>query len=92
MSTTTPAPVPTDASWRPDAACNETDPEVFFSGDDDATERAMALCQRCPVRTSCLKLALDLGEMHGIWGGTTESERRRMIRQRRREARQRTAA
>lgn len=87
MSSTHLPPIDDD-SWQDDAACAESDPELFFSGDDRADEQAMALCAVCPVRTSCLRSALAVGEMHGIWGGTTEAERRRMIRSRRREARE----
>jgi WhiB family redox-sensing transcriptional regulator len=28
------------------------------------------------VRERCLRWALDIGQVEGIWGGTTESERR----------------
>jgi hypothetical protein len=81
-----------DDSWHADAACAEADPSLFFDSDGEAAQQAMAMCAVCPVRTTCLRSALELGEMHGIWGGTTESERRRMIRDRRRRARQRGAA
>jgi WhiB family redox-sensing transcriptional regulator len=37
---------------------------------------AKAICDLCAVRGQCLKFALQRGEAHGIWGGTSESERR----------------
>ncbi len=40
----------------------------------------------CAVRQMCLEHALVHREHEGIWGGTTERERRRLIRQRRRSA------
>jgi WhiB family redox-sensing transcriptional regulator len=38
------------------------------------------------VRIACLEHALASREKEGVWGGTTERERRRIIRQRRRTA------
>lgn len=40
---------------------------------------AIDLCMRCPVRKECLSDALEREEMYGIWGGTTERVRRKMI-------------
>ena len=37
-------------------------------------------------REDCLEYALQVREKAGVWGGATERERRRMIRQRRRSA------
>ena len=43
--------------------------------------QGVKLCADCPVTAECLQLALDNGEVHGIWGGKTERQRRRMRRQ-----------
>ncbi|MEB3368068.1 WhiB family transcriptional regulator [Saccharopolyspora mangrovi] len=69
--------------------CAETDPEVFFPepGRVDLARRAIAICERCPVREACLEKALQNGEL-GIWGGTTETQRRKIRAQRRRAAQQ----
>lgn len=79
------------APWRRDAACAESDPELFFATDDEVVARAKRVCAACPVRTACLETALRQHEMHGVWGGMAETERRRLIRQRRREQRERRA-
>ncbi|WP_435813494.1 WhiB family transcriptional regulator [Streptomyces zhihengii] len=42
------------------------------------TNRAKAVCRRCPVRDQCLAWALTQEEVDGIWGGSTEGERRAM--------------
>lgn len=65
--------------------CSETDPEIFFPepGRVDLGRQAIAICDRCPVRDACLEKALQNGEL-GIWGGTTEHQRRKMRRERRR--------
>jgi WhiB family redox-sensing transcriptional regulator len=33
----------------------------------------------CAVQRDCLDFALRVREPHGIWGGLTESERRRLL-------------
>jgi WhiB family redox-sensing transcriptional regulator len=74
-------------SWRTGAACLGADSALFFPGDDADDEqvaRAKAICAACAVRTCCLQHALEHREHHGIWGGATEAERRRILRQRRR--------
>ncbi|WP_327714185.1 WhiB family transcriptional regulator [Streptomyces sp. NBC_00490] len=68
-------------SWRERAACQDVDPDLFFPiGTAGLTlvqiDEAKAVCARCPVRERCLQWALDAGQVEGIWGGTTESERR----------------
>ena len=71
--------------WRDQAACSRLDPDLFFpvsiSGVSLADiEAAKRVCQRCPVAAPCLRWALDLGHVSGIWGGTTEEERRALRR------------
>ena len=72
--------------WRSKAACQGLDPEIFYPLDDEDTDEAKAVCATCPVRESCLEHALGYREKEGVWGGATERERRRIIRQRRRTA------
>jgi WhiB family redox-sensing transcriptional regulator len=64
------------------AICHGADPELFFplgySGEfTPQIEQAKAICGRCPIRESCLEEALT-GHLTGIWGGTTDEERRRI--------------
>lgn len=75
-----------DQTWRHNAACRGIDPDIFYPADDDPGDEAKAICQVCPVRTPCLEWALSTREKEGIWGGATERERRRLIRQRRKSA------
>jgi len=65
--------------WGSTPNCRGTDPEVFFSSEkySDTRRTALALCKGCPTKRSCLEFALDNHEA-GIWGGTTEEERRIM--------------
>ena len=73
------------------AACAGVDPALFFPDDDGnwtdgAMAQAKAVCSGCTVREACLEYALAAREKHGVWGGHTERERRRILRQRRRSA------
>lgn len=67
----------TSAAWHGQAACRQTDPEMFFArpGDRAAIEAAKRVCSGCPVRDECLRYACDHDDLEGIWGGTTERER-----------------
>lgn len=67
--------------WRDDAACLHADPDLFFpigpAGPGlHQVDQAKRICLACPVRTPCLTWALSQGVLSGIWGGTTEDERR----------------
>lgn len=39
------------------------------------------MCRQCPVVTECLADALDNRIEFGVWGGMTERQRRKLIRQ-----------
>ncbi len=67
--------------WWDLAACRGAEPELFFpisatTASASAVERAKLVCASCPVRSACLSYALDHRQEQGIWGGTTEDERR----------------
>jgi WhiB family redox-sensing transcriptional regulator len=62
------------------------EPEIFYPVSDEDAEEAKAICRGCPVRETCLEFALVNRERDGVWGGATERERRRMLRQRRKSA------
>jgi WhiB family redox-sensing transcriptional regulator len=71
-------------TWRQHAACRGLDPLIFYPATDEEAEDAKDVCDGCPVREACLEHALAVREKEGVWGGATERERRRIIRQRRR--------
>lgn len=66
--------------WHDDAACRGMDPELWFPRRGEPTRPAQDVCATCPVVADCLDWALGNGEQFGIWGGTSERERRRMRR------------
>ncbi|CAL9614700.1 WhiB family transcriptional regulator [Streptomyces sp. enrichment culture] len=72
-------------NWRNRAACRTEDPDLFFPIGTSGpallqTEQAKAVCRRCPVQQQCLDWALETGQSIGVWGGTSENERRALKR------------
>jgi len=68
--------------WRESGACLTADPELFFPVAAGAmgsrqADQARQVCAGCRVRRECLQFAMEMGEAHGVWGGTTPEERRR---------------
>ena len=76
------------AQWRTMGMCRGSDAAIFYPMSDDDADAAEAkmICELCPVRQPCLEFALSTREKHGVWGGLTERERRRVLRQRRKSA------
>jgi WhiB family redox-sensing transcriptional regulator len=77
--------------WQSQGACLHADPDVFFPisfGGASATQirTARAICSGCPVRSECIDFALEHREIQGIWGGTTDDERKKLRRARARSA------
>jgi WhiB family redox-sensing transcriptional regulator len=70
------------------------DEEIFFApeldelgGNRGAARRlgttrerqALAVCDRCPVQVECLAYAVATRQQHGVWGGKTQQELRRLV-------------
>lgn len=68
-------------SWEEASLCRETDPEAFFPEKGESALSAKRICNQCPVKSQCLKHALDEDEPFGVWGGMTTRERRLLKRQ-----------
>ena len=65
--------------WADDAACKGVDPDLFFpeqTGPGGDGAKAKAICATCSQVGPCLEYALVNRERYGVWGGTTERERR----------------
>ena len=69
---------PINVNWRNNALCAQVDTDLFYPEKGGSTSPAMKVCARCDVKKECLLFALETKEKHGIWGGTTERQRRRM--------------
>ena len=87
-SRTKPVSGPSAQKWRTIGLCKGSETMVFYppSDDDTLAEEAKTICSMCAVRQPCLEFALTTREKHGVWGGLTERERRRVLRQRGRSA------
>ncbi len=74
-----------DYTWRDGAICRDTDPELFFPIGTTGQallqiSRAKSVCSECPVSVDCLEFAIETNQDTGIWGGTSEEERRQLRR------------
>ena len=72
-------------TWRVQAKCLGSDPALFFpvgtTGDPLVqAEKARQVCHSCDVRARCLQFALETNQDTGVWGGTTEDERKTLRR------------
>jgi WhiB family redox-sensing transcriptional regulator len=70
-------------SWRARAACCDTDPDLFFpigtTGQAiDQIEAAKSVCRQCEAQAPCLEFALATNQESGVWGCTSEEERRKL--------------
>lgn len=84
-------------AWHHEAKCLGAEtklPGLFYPDQSNLeTARAKAVCNgddgypACPVREDCLEQALAYPERYGVWGGTSERERRRILRSRKIRAR-----
>lgn len=71
-----------DTNWMARGLCANELPEKFFPSDGVGVEIARRTCATCPVQGQCLEHALRNRIDHGVWGGCSERERRRIIKRR----------
>ena len=69
--------------WRSMSACRDTDPDLFFPVGTtglalEQIEAAKAVCRTCEVQSACLEFALATNQESGVWGATSEEERRKL--------------
>ena len=69
---------------------NKKETATFFPSDGAGVKVAQELCEGCPVKAECLNYAIEHHINHGVWGGASERQRRRVHSQRR--AQRRAAA
>ena len=77
---------PQEEKWWDLGACKGLDSAIFYPEDEIEAQDAKVVCEGCPVQSACLDHALSFREKSGVWGGATERDRRRILRQRRRTA------
>lgn len=77
---------PNDNKWWHLGACKGLEAGIFYPDDEHEAQAAKSVCEGCEVKATCLDHALTFREKSGVWGGATERDRRRILRQRRRPA------
>lgn len=72
--------------WQLHAECRSSSADMFFPPEnEDRASRARReteakqYCGACKVRSECADYVVNSGEVHGIWGGLAESDRRPAI-------------
>lgn len=73
-----------NTEWMADGKCREYPAATFFPQDGVGVIKAQKICVLCEVSGACLEYALTNHVDHGVWGGKSERERRRLQRARRR--------
>ena len=64
------------SEWHLQAACRGRGPGDFVQGPKFDYRSVREICESCPVRRECLEFALRDESITGLWGGTTDTERR----------------
>jgi len=73
-------PTEEEQPWSALAACRGFDSAIFFPGQDGNADPALEVCDSCSVKDDCLEYAMETRQRYGVWGGTTERQRRRILR------------
>ena len=75
-----------EPNWMARGLCANQPPETFFPSDGVGVEVAKRICATCTVKDGCLEYALENRVDHGVWGGCSERQRRRILKARRKDA------
>lgn len=67
--------------WQYRAACLGMETDLFYPSRGESTAEARSVCQDCDVQAECFAHAIGNREKHGVWGDTSERQRRRIRRQ-----------
>lgn len=74
-------------SWRDYSVCEglSWEEKAYFFGDDPVMgthkqhEIARTHCYQCPVQIECMRWCIEEDMFWGVWGGLTESQRKRYL-------------
>lgn len=81
FETRKPHPYDGNPHWQQEGLCRGKDVNLWYPRRGESPVKiaeAKAFCKQCPIRQKCLDYALWHHEQHGIWGGLTEFERRKI--------------
>lgn len=74
-----PLPLPRPEHWTELALCAEVGSDFWYPEKGGSTREPKQICRSCPVQPECLEYALENCERFGVWGGTTERQRRAIL-------------
>ncbi|MDM4784525.1 WhiB family transcriptional regulator [Micromonospora sp. b486] len=68
-----------DDAWRTRGTFQNVDPETFFPAPNEPADAAVGALPHLRRPGLLPAWALEVGDCHGVWGGTTPRERRAML-------------
>ena len=81
-----------DENWETKGSCRNSEyhPDLWFPSPNETftIQLALKICSTCPVIMECRATSLARGERNGVWGGLTEEQRQRVLKDQRRVERQ----
>lgn len=66
--------------WMAQGNCRRVGPGVMYPDNGAGVARAKKVCSDCSVKSPCLDYAIATRQNHGVWGGCSERQRRKIIR------------
>jgi WhiB family transcriptional regulator, redox-sensing transcriptional regulator len=72
-----------DLGWMALGRCRNLPTDTFFPSDGAGVEVARRICLDCPVKDPCREYALEHRITQGVWGATSQRQRRQLSRRRR---------
>lgn len=67
------------ANWMDSALCKKYKDINFFAEDNVNIKKSLEICKKCTVAVECLKYSIEENEAYGIWGCSTQRERRKIM-------------
>lgn len=67
-----------ELSWILKSICSPDQVNLFYSVIEEEIQEARRFCLNCPVIEECFQYAIEHHE-EGVWGGTSEKQRRRLF-------------
>lgn len=71
-----------DMAWVTKAACSGSNNSIFFPAGGAGVKLAKQYCMKCSVRNECLEYALLYRIEQGVWGGASERQRVKILKER----------
>ena len=61
-------------------ACQNVDPNIMLPTCAAETPAALAVCAKCAVTEVCKMYAISTGQRHGVWGGMSQRQLQKEVR------------